>query len=69
MPPEEWIEQHAGADGSLPADLPLADEPLTPVLDTVVFVPDQGVFYQVFRAVCALSRLDSLEIARIRVTH
>jgi hypothetical protein len=69
VPPEAWVEEHAGADGSLPAELPLADEALTPVLDTVVFVPDQGVFYQVFRAVCALSSLDSLEVARITVTH
>jgi len=68
VPPEEWIEQHTDADGLLPAQLPLADEALTPVLDTVVFVPDQGVFYQVFRAVCALSSLDSLEVARIMVT-
>jgi hypothetical protein len=69
VPPEAWVEEHAGADGSLPAELPLADESLTPVLDTVVFVPDQGVFYEVFRAVCGLSSLDSLEVARITVTH
>jgi hypothetical protein len=38
------------------------------MLDTVVFVPDQGVFYEVFRAVTTLSALDSLEVARITVT-
>jgi hypothetical protein len=68
VPPERWLEEHTGADGSLSGDLPLAEEQLRPVLDTLVFVPDDGVFYEVFRAVCELSGLDSLEIARITVT-
>ncbi len=69
VPPEQWVQEHAGPDGSLPADLPLVEEPLKPVLDTLVFVPDEGVFYEVFRAVCGLSSLDSLEIARVTVTR
>ena len=69
VPPEQWVQEHAGADGSLPSELPLVEEPLKPVLDTLVFVPDQGVFYEVFRAVCALSSLESMEIARVRVTR
>jgi len=68
VPPEEWLQEHAGPDGSLPSDLPLVEEPLKAVLDTLVFVPDHGVFYQVFRAVCSLSSLESLEVARITVT-
>ena len=68
VPPEQWVQEHAGADGSLPSELPLVEEPLKPVLDTLVFVPDQGVFYEVFRAVCGLSSLESLEIARVRIT-
>ena len=68
MPPEQWVEEHTAPDGSLPAELPLVEEPLKPVLDTLVFVPDQGVFYEVFRAVCGLSSLESLEIARVKVT-
>jgi hypothetical protein len=67
VPPEQWVQEHAGPDGSLPADLPLVEESLKPVFDTLVFVPDQGVFYEVFRAVCDLSSLESLEIARITV--
>jgi len=66
--PEQWVQEHAGADGSLPSELPLVEEPLKVVLDTVVFVPDQGVFYEVFRAVSSLSSLDSLEIARVTIT-
>jgi hypothetical protein len=68
VPVEQWLEEHAGPDGSLPSDLPLVEEPLKTVLDTLVFVPDRGVFYQVFRAVSSLSSLDSLEIGRITVT-
>jgi len=67
-PPEQWIQERATGDGSLPNDFPLNEEPLKPVLDTLVFVPDKGVFYQVFRAVCGLSSLESLEVARVRVT-
>jgi len=69
VPAEQWVQEHAGPDGSLPADLPLVEEPLKPVLDTLVFVPEEGVFYEVFRAVCGLSSLDSLEIARVTVAR
>jgi len=69
VPPEQWVQEHAGFDGSLPSDLPLVEESLKTVLDTLVFVPDRGVFYEVFRAVCGLSSLESLEIARVTVTH
>jgi hypothetical protein len=63
------VQEHTGPDGSLPSELPLVEEPLKTVLDTLVFVPDRGVFYEVFRAVCALSSLESLEVARVTVTH
>jgi hypothetical protein len=68
VPPEQWVQEHAGPDGSLPSELPLVEESLKTVLDTLVFVPDRGVFYEVFRAVCSLSSLESLEIARVTVT-
>lgn len=68
VPPVEWLQQHAGSDGSLPSELPLVEESLKTALDTLVFVPDRGVFYEVFRAVCSLSSLESLEIGRISVT-
>ena len=60
----EFLEVHASA-GTEP---PLTYEPIATVLDTLVFVPDEGVFYEVFRGMCRLSSLDSLEIARITVT-
>jgi hypothetical protein len=68
VPPEQWVQEHTAPDGSLPAELPLVEEPLKPVIDTLVFVPDQGVFYEVFRAVCGLSSLESMEIARVSIT-
>jgi hypothetical protein len=68
VPPDQWLQENTGPDGSLPSELPLVGESLKTVLDTLVFVPDRGVFYEVFRAVCSLSRLESLEIGRISVT-
>jgi len=68
VPAEQWLLEHTGPAGPLSGDLPLVDEPLQAVLDTLVFAPEQGVFYEVFRAVCGLSSLDSLEIARVTVT-
>jgi hypothetical protein len=32
-----------------------------------VFLPDERIFYEVFRAAASLKSLDSLEIARVRV--
>jgi hypothetical protein len=68
VPADQWLQEHIGPDGSLPSELPLVEESLKTVLDTLVFVPDRGVFYEVFRAVCSLSSLESLEIGRISVT-
>jgi hypothetical protein len=69
VPPEQWVQEHAGPDGSLPSELPLVEESLKTVLDTLVFVPDRGVFYEVFRSVSGLSSLESLEIACVTVTY
>jgi hypothetical protein len=68
VPPEPWLEERAGSGGSIVGPLPLVDEPLSPVLDTLVLVPEQGVFYEVFRAVGSLSSLDSPEIGRVTIT-
>ena len=68
VPPEQWVEEQSRSDGSISGPLPLVDEPLSPLLDTLVLVPEQGVFYEVFRAVGSLSSLDSPEIARVTIT-
>lgn len=67
--PDEWIEQTVdeGKEVSL-QDAPTVEETVSPVLDTLVFIPDQGIFYEVFRAVCRLTSLDALEVARISVS-
>src|SRR5262249_17958930 len=62
---EVWLEAHAGDPDTNP---PLEEEPIKMNLDTLVFLPDEGIFYEVFRGSCALSRLDSPEIARVTVT-
>ena len=37
-------------------------------LDTLVFIPDEGVFYEVFRAVCELSEMNPEEICQIKIS-
>ncbi len=67
MPPEEW-GKHMGLDSSISGRLrPTEEEPVPLILDSVAFIPDEGIFYEVFRGVCALSSLDSLEVARITI--
>jgi hypothetical protein len=66
--PDQSVEEPLGPVDSLTAELPLTHEVVTPVLDTLVFIPDEGIFYEVFRGVCRLSSIDSLEIARIAIT-
>jgi hypothetical protein len=43
------------------------DRPIRPVLDTLVFVPDEQTFYMLFRAVFAVPAIERLGIAEIRV--
>ncbi len=66
--PMQWLEEQAAKNPSVTQDqIPVAEEEVAPVLDTLVFLPDEKIFYEVFRAVVPLKSLDSLEIARIRV--
>jgi hypothetical protein len=65
---ERWVAEHGVSDDGMLVSVPLALESVEPVLDTLVFVPDEGVFYEVFRGVCALSSLESPDIARITVS-
>jgi hypothetical protein len=48
-------------------DAPVKEERLEAVLDTLVFLPEERLFYEVFRVVAPLASLESLEIARIRI--
>jgi hypothetical protein len=67
--PEKWIEENATEDREVSIDdVPTTEESVTPVLDTLVFIPDEGIFYEVFRGVCSLNSLDQPEVARIRIT-
>jgi hypothetical protein len=67
--PEKWIEENATEDRELSvADVPTTEESVTSVLDTLVFIPDEGIFYEVFRAVCSLNSLDQPEVARVKIT-
>jgi hypothetical protein len=64
--PEVWLGANAGEPH---VSAPLKEESVKMNLDTLVFLPDEGIFYEVFRGSCALSRLDSTEIARVTVTE
>lgn len=67
--PDEWIEQNATEDREVSIeDVPTTEESVLAVLDTLVLIPNEGIFYQVFRGVCSLSNLDEPEVARITIT-
>ena len=46
----------------------IEEDPASPVLDTLVFLPDSDVFYFVYRCVFALDDLDAPDIARIQIS-
>ncbi len=64
--PVEEVVELAGT--TTPEGLPVRHETATPVLDTLVFVPDEGIFYEVFRVVCDLPSLDNVDVARVSIT-
>ena len=69
VPPDEWVEQKSSEDIETSLEqVPTTEEGVEAVLDTLVLLPDKRVFYEVFRGVCVLSNLDTLEIARIKIT-
>ena len=69
VPPEEWIEQNAPEDRDVSVeDVPTLEEVIPAVLDTLVLIPDEKRFYQVFRGVCPLTSLEALEVARVQIT-
>jgi hypothetical protein len=69
VPPEEWIEQNDTEDRAVSIDdVPTVEEAVPVALDTLVFVPDERVFYEVFRGVCPLTTLEAPEVARVKIT-
>lgn len=69
VPPDEWIEQKTEEGGEVTLEqVPTTEKGVEAVLDTLVFVPDEGIFYEVFRGVCPLNTLDALEVAQIKIT-
>jgi hypothetical protein len=67
--PEEWVEQNSTEDRAVSLDdVPTIEEAVPVVLDTLVFVPEEKIFYEVFRGVCPLTNLESPEVARVKIT-
>lgn len=66
--PLEWLEQNSGGQQLRTIEqAPTTKQPVETFLDTLVLVPDEGIFYEVFRAVAPLVSLDSIDIARVKI--
>jgi hypothetical protein len=67
--PNDWIEQNTNEESEGTFDqVPMTEEPIETVLDTLVLIPDEGIFYEVFRGVCLLPKLGDPDVAQIRIT-
>jgi hypothetical protein len=67
-PPLDWLERQIKEGHAVTmADVPTAEETPAMVLDTLVLIPDDRIFYLVYRGSCALASLESLDVARITV--
>lgn len=68
--PDEWLEKNPAEDPETAIEkIPKDEQVLEPQLDTLVLIPDEGIFYEVFRGVCPLRNLESTEIAQIIITQ
>lgn len=68
--PDEWIGKNLGEDENATIEkIPKKEQLLEPQLDTLVLIPDEGIFYEVFRGVCPLRNLESTEVAQIKITQ
>jgi len=66
--PDAWVDRNSTPDRAMGlADVPTREEVVPAHLDTLVFLPDQGIYHEVFRGVCALNSLERAEVAEIRV--
>ena len=67
-PPIEWIDRQLGEGHSATIDdVPTVEETVRTFLDTLVLIPDEGIFYLVFRGQLPLKSLEALEVARVSV--
>jgi hypothetical protein len=67
--PDEWMGQNSNEDQEITLDqVPTTEESIRPVLDTLVLVPEEEIFYEVFRGVCRLTSLNIPEVATIKIS-
>jgi hypothetical protein len=67
--PDDWIERRVAEGEDARFDqVPTSEEYVQANLDTLVLIPEEGIFYEVFRGVFPLSGLSSPEVARIKVS-
>lgn len=55
------------AEAPVIKELPTREESIPAPLDTLVFLPEEGIFYQVWRGLCPLHELSVEEISSIKV--
>jgi hypothetical protein len=69
VPPLEWIDRQLEEGRVIKSieDVPTVDDPVRMVIDTLVLIPDQRIFYLVFRGNCKLASLETPEVARVNV--
>jgi hypothetical protein len=69
VPPLEWIDRQLEEGRGIKSieDVPTVEEPVRMVLDTLVLIPDQRIFYVVFRGNCRLASLETPEVVRVNV--
>ena len=67
--PEEWVEANSSEDNLATLDqVPILEEVVKASLDTLVFLPDEEIFYEVFRGVVSLNTLERPEVAEIGIS-
>jgi hypothetical protein len=69
VPPLEWIDRQLQDSQLVKSieDVPTVEEPVNMELDTLVLIPDERMFYLVFRGNCKLASLETPEVARVNV--
>lgn len=66
--PLEWLEQSSGGEQVVTIEqVPTTEQLIEAVLDTLVLVPDEDIFYEVFRGVVPLASLETLDVASVNV--
>ena len=66
--PDDWLLKKSEEGKRVDLDhIPAVEETVKTVIDTLVLIPDENLFYEVFRGTCPLTDLNSLEVSKIKI--